>query len=190
LSERKIWLRDPRSWDDSNDSYYLSVYRQKKKLETVLAICFTQTGETYHHWKVFAGSTSGVCVRFERTELLKAIEKERGTSTGCVEYLTVNQRRDQGEPKVKELPFLKRRGYQHEEEFRIIYESKTSKATLDIKIPLSCVRGITLSPWIPYVQYKHVKEMLCAIEGCSKLDIKRSTLTGNKEWKSFADRAK
>ncbi len=35
LSERKITLLDPQSWDDSNDSYYLSLYREKKNLKSV-----------------------------------------------------------------------------------------------------------------------------------------------------------
>jgi hypothetical protein len=74
LSERKITLLDPKSWDDGNDSYYLALYREKRNLKSLLAVCFTQTTETYHHWRVFAGGSSGVCIRFKRTKLLKAID--------------------------------------------------------------------------------------------------------------------
>lgn len=71
LTERKITLVDPQSWDDANDSYYLSLYREKKKLGSVLALCFTQTSERYHHWRVFAHGSGGVCVSFKRSELVK-----------------------------------------------------------------------------------------------------------------------
>jgi len=74
LTERKITLVDPQSWDDANDSYYLSLYREKKKLGSVLALCFTQTSERYHHWRVFAHGSGGVCVSFKRPELVKAVK--------------------------------------------------------------------------------------------------------------------
>lgn len=47
LSERKLTLLDPKSWDDQNDAYYLELYREKKRLSSVLALCFTQASETY-----------------------------------------------------------------------------------------------------------------------------------------------
>ena len=49
LRERKITLLDPETWDDKNDSHFLSVYREKKSFKCVLALCFTQVSETYHH---------------------------------------------------------------------------------------------------------------------------------------------
>jgi hypothetical protein len=44
-------------------------------LKTVLALCFTQATEHYHHWHVFAGGSSGVCIGFDRDALLKAAHK-------------------------------------------------------------------------------------------------------------------
>ncbi len=69
LRERKITLLDPQSCDDSNDSHYLTLYKQKKRLGSVLALCFTQASETYHRWRVFANGASGVCITFNRTAL-------------------------------------------------------------------------------------------------------------------------
>ena len=37
LNARKITLLNPESWDDSNDSYYLSLYKKRKGLKSVLA---------------------------------------------------------------------------------------------------------------------------------------------------------
>ena len=52
LRTRSITLLDPSSWDDKNDSYYLEKYKEKKSLQTVLALCLSTAEETYHHWRV------------------------------------------------------------------------------------------------------------------------------------------
>jgi hypothetical protein len=189
LREHKISLLDPQSWDDSNDSHYLTLYREKKKLKSVLALCFTQADETYHHWRVFAGGSSGVCIRFKRLDLLKAIRKKAGIRTGAVAYLTLAKIRNK-RLATEDLPFLKRYAFEHENEFRMTYESKTIKASkLDIAITLSCIDRITLSPWIHPELAPGLKEMLWSIKGCSTLDIVRSTLIGNEEWKSLGEAA-
>jgi hypothetical protein len=35
LRRRKLTLLDPSSWDDRNDSYYLTLCREKRKLKSV-----------------------------------------------------------------------------------------------------------------------------------------------------------
>jgi hypothetical protein len=189
LRERVITLLDPQTWDDSNDSYYLSLYKEKKKLQCVLALCFTQVSERYHHWRVFADVSSGVCIRFLSAELLKVISNKRGVRLQAVNYLTLEESRRKN-LKSQELPFTKRYPFEDEQEFRIIYESKTENtSTLNIPIPLSCIDGITLSPWIPKELVAHVRDMIRGIDGCSKIKIVRSTLVGNDEWKRIGDHA-
>lgn len=185
LSERKLTLLDPQSWDDSNDSHYLALYREKKNLASVLALCFTAAAETYHHWRVFADGSSGVCVRFKRSEMLRVVKKQAGLRTGIVRYLTLDEIREK-RLAIRELPFLKRWAFENESEFRMMYESKTkSIAKLDIEIPLSCIDRITLSPWIDPALSSYVKQMLKSIKGCGSLEIVRSTLIGNREWKTL-----
>src|SRR5690242_3180718 len=107
LNERKITLLDPDYWDDSNDSYYLRLYRRKKNLGSVLALCFSRASETYHHWRVFANGTSGVCIRFKRAELLRAVKQQTGIRAKPVTYLTLADMRGKSLA-VNDLPFLKR----------------------------------------------------------------------------------
>ena len=184
LSERKITLLDPSSWDDSNDSYFLSKYKQRKKLNSVLVLCFTQKVERYHHWRVFAGSSSGVCIRFKREDLLRSLRRSRkGIIAAAVEYLTLDDIREKP-PEIDHLPFVKRHAFIDECEFRVIYGSRTDRATnLDIPVPLSCISKITLSPWMPEDLEKPMRRMLKSIEGCGSLSINRSTLVSNEEWK-------
>src|SRR5437660_1465029 len=135
LRKSKLTLLDPSSWDDSNDSYYLTLYKEKLKLRSVLALCFTETDERYHYWRVFAPGASGVCVRFSRSGLLAAGGKHTGLQMKAVSYLKVDEIRRR-KLKTADLPFLKRYAFLHESEFRVIYESKKRKLRkLDIGIP-------------------------------------------------------
>lgn len=190
LSNRTITLRDPQSWDDSNDFHFISVYKEKKELKSVLALCFTQAAETYHHWRAFAGNSSGICIEFKRAELLNSLEKKKKHKKGIVirkvEYLTLPQIREK-KLNIDDLPFIKRWGFKDEKEFRIIYESKTEElAALDIPIPLFCISKIFLSPWVHNSLDPKVKRVLRSINGCSDIGVARSTLIGNEEWKDIA----
>jgi hypothetical protein len=189
LTKRKITLLDPKSWDDSNDSHYLSLYKQRNNLKSLLALCFTEADETYHHWRVFAGGTGGVCVRFDRTALLNAFEKHDGIRYEKVRYPTlVDLRRKK--PVTKDLPFIKRYAFEPEDEFRVIFESKVKEhPKLDIAIPLTCITRITLSPWAHKSLSMPMKTLLKSIDGCDSLEIVRSTLVGNEEWKNIGTSA-
>ena len=190
LSERKITLLDPQSWDDRNDSHYLRLYQEKKKLECILALCFTQASETYHHWRVFANGSGGACIHFHRSEFLKAVKKQAGVRTGTVTYKKLKDLRGKSLA-TRQLPFLKRYPFEDESEFRMIYESKTTKIpTLDIAIPLSCIERVTLSPWLNLALSPYVKRMLKSIRGCGGLEISRSTLISNEQWKNLGESAK
>ena len=185
LEEQKLTLLDPISWDDSNDSHYLLVYKNQKRLKTLLAICFTQVAETYHHWRVFASGTSGVCVKFKRAELLNEVEKCAGVKTREVEYLKIKENREK-KPPIDLLPFIKRHAFKDEGEYRVIYESsETDLSKKDISITLSCIAKITLSPWMHESLSNYVKKVIKDIKGCEHIKIVRSTLIGNDKWKAI-----
>jgi hypothetical protein len=187
--KQKITLLDPQTWDDKHDSHYLSVYREKKSLQSVLALCFTQVSETYHHWRVFADGSAGVCITFEREELLKALKKHKGVTTRNVTYLKIDKM-GRKKLKVAELPFLKRYPYGDEREFRAIYESDSTKcSSLDVSIPLESIDRINLSPWTPTALADTLKETIREIPGCRLIKVFRSTLISNERWKSYSDAA-
>ena|SRR5438309_377441 len=189
LTEQKITLLDPQSWDDKNDSRYLDIYRQKKGLASVLALCFTQAGESYHHWRVFADGSSGVCIQFAKSPLIKAVKSEVRVRTGAVRYLKLKELRE-APPRIHELSFLKRFAFEHEKEFRMICESRDQRrATLDVAIPLSTIDRITLSPWLDQNLATPLRHALKSIKGCSNVEIVRSTLIGNREWQEHGESA-
>jgi hypothetical protein len=189
LQRKKITLLDPMTWDDTNDSHFLKIYKQAKNLTCLSALCFSDADETYHHWRVFAGGSSGVRLTFLRQPLLNLVSKVPGISHRKVKYELIEDIRH-SDPLVQDLPFLKRYPYQHEDEYRLIFESEEKpQQAIDIDLPLTLIRSVTLSPWINKRVADAVKEALKCIPTCQKLKVGRSTLIGNDEWMAFGDRA-
>jgi hypothetical protein len=191
LQSKALTLLNPSTWDDGNDKHCLEQYKEKKGLSVLLAACFTDAPETYHHWRVFAGDSSGCCVTFTREALLKRLDASRGVKHGLVKYRTLQQMRTHT-PTIDELLFIKRSGYLDESEFRVIYES--THGTLrkkDISIPITAIEKISFNPWINRSLFTATKQLLLRIDGCSDLSdrIVRSTLTGNADWKEIVEDA-
>src|SRR5438045_1515201 len=67
LAKKRITLLSPDTWEDRNDAYYL--YQQELRFRSVLAICFSMTSETFHHWRIFSHGVSGVCIEFDKARL-------------------------------------------------------------------------------------------------------------------------
>ena len=191
LKHRRITLLDPGTWDDTNDSYYLLKYKERKQLKSVLALCMTQADETYHHWRVFSHGSAGVCISFHRDKLLASLRSQPGMIVKKVGYRKVREARQQvSPPKIADLPFLKRAAFEAEQEVRAVYESNNKEVRfLDVEIDLGSILRITLSPWIHNRLKSATKEAISAIPGCENLDVRRSTLVGNAEWKKLGDKA-
>jgi hypothetical protein len=186
LSKRQLTLISPIKWDDRNDSYYLELYKQKRKLKTLLALCFTSKAETYHLWKVFSDGIGGVCIQFNKEKLLEAFDAEDEIGYGPVEYAWIRDLKSHP-PELEELPYLKRKQYEDEGEFRVIYESSTHEVSAkSVALPRSAIEKINLSPWVPDAVASSVRRVIQGIPGCSKLRISKTTLVENKVWKDIA----
>ena len=186
LHTKKITLLNPASWDDKNDAHFMSEYKRKLGAETVLAICFAKSTETYHHWRVFSNGPDGVCIEFHKDSLLSTFKGNANVRVGNIKYMLIDTLREKGAISIKKLPFLKRKPYKDEREYRVIYvDSKASYQTKDFSIDLSCIKRITLSPWMAPAFRNSVVKTLKSIEQCGNLEIVRSTLTGNSEWRAL-----
>ncbi len=185
LSNKKLTLLDPQSWEDKNDSYYLSLYKTKMGLKSVLALCFTEAGETYHHWKVFCGTSDGVCLQFEKDKLLECFDGITGIKKDNVTYKKIKEARSTRLTREK-LPFLKRHPFKDEKEYRLIFESDLEElASKDVPISLSSISKIIFNPWIPKSVCNSVKMVIKEIDGCKKIRLSRTTLVDNEEWKKI-----
>jgi hypothetical protein len=189
LLNNRLTLRDPASWEDKNDSYFLETFKKKRGLESVLALCFAEAPETYQHWKIYSGNTSGVCIEFYKDKLLSHFNPKDGFVRRPVKYKIFDKLRDQS-PTIADLPFIKRYAYRGEQEFRIIYPSPDKKIEFKyVTIYPEDIRMITLNPWIDETNFHSIKLIIGNIEGYKGINIRSSTIIGNNEWKMIADNA-
>ena len=186
LIKKRITLLNPSSWEDKNDLQLLEQYQKEKKFKSVFALCFTEKSATYHHWKVFAGGSDGVCIEFNKTKLLKYFKKNHGFTYDKVRYYFVRDSLDS-----EKTQFAKLKPFEDDHEFRIVYGSKNKKESCKyIKIDLDCINRVTLSPWMPSTCASVLKQLLKSIKDCHNLKICESTLTHNSIWSKAASKSK
>lgn len=184
LHRKKLTLLNPDTWDDRNDSYYLNHYKENNNLKTLLALCFTEGKEAFHHWKIYSGNESGVRITFKKKELIKHFENNPNILMREVNYSTI--RGVDTNPQLSDLPFLKRKVFKDETEFRIIYQdSDFDYSSKEFDIVLSCIDRITLSPWLPKDLLNSLKKTINSIDGCDKMKVFKSSLIDNNEWKKI-----
>jgi hypothetical protein len=189
LRTQSLTLLSPSSWDDKNDSHFMSLYKERRRLSCLAALCFSRATETYHHWRVFAGHSSGVCVQFHTDALLESLSKYEGLLAKPVSYRTLPALRKHP-PRIGQLPFVKRAGFKDEKEFRLVFQSFADlDGPVSFEIPLRTIDRIVLSPWLNKALRDHLTHVLKAIPGCNGISIVRSTLVANDEWRAIGDGA-
>lgn len=145
LQNKAISLLDPASWDDRNDTYFMDHYKSQKNLKTLLALCFAEASETYHHWKIFSSGFDGVCIEFDKNNLVAAMEKEAVIMADFVDYYQIKDLKA-SPPLLERLIFAKRFPYTDEKEFRVVYQDKSE--SLPAKdFPIGTVK-LTYCPYI------------------------------------------
>lgn len=187
LFRKRITLLSPEAWEDRNDAYYLERYRKEMKFGSVLAICFSLKKETFHHWRVFSSGSCGVCIEFNKAKLLQSIANQKGFRSANVTYPLISQLQ-RNPPELETWPFLKRKPFEDEKEFRIIYESKTENLReKHIDIEIASIQKVTLSPWLPDPVADSVTKLIKQNDGCGALKVNRSSLINNAAWREIID---
>lgn len=187
LSNMRLTLLDPKSWDDCNDAYFMSRFREKKKYDNLFAMCFSGTSETYHHWRVFSSGSSGVCLVLNRKPLEGLINQNGLLEFKQVRYVNIDVL-ESNPPAIEDMPFVKRSAFKDEAEFRLIYKSRGAiKLSHHFSIQCNCINRIVLSPWMPKELSDATINLLNKIEGCENVKIFPSSLIENERWKRVGD---
>lgn len=182
LKEKRLTLVNPSGWVDKNDSFYLEQYKIGCKAKSVLALCFSEAGETYHHWRVFTQGSDGICIHFRRDSLIEAIDTAKTILHGRVRYIQMSKAKA---PKLDRLPFLKRFPYRDELEYRLVHVDMEHESPVKfVPIPLDSIEKITLSPWLPINLVDAVAETIRLVANCS-IRISTTTLLENRRWKNL-----
>jgi hypothetical protein len=189
LRRKELPLLDPQSWDDRNDRYFMSLYKEAKSLNGLYGLCAAICSETYHHWRVFTSAAEGACIEIKRSALENQLKKIGGVRYGEIKYLKLEQAEKLGPNDIDKLPFIKRWGFSPEVEYRIIAESSEGQAqSISFDFPIRLINSIHLNPWMPKSIAESIVQSIREIEGCSKLEIKKSYLTDSARWKKVGDR--
>jgi Protein of unknown function (DUF2971) len=191
LRTQSITLLNPATWDDKNDAYFMAEYKRLKRAKTVLALCFAERAETYHHWRVFSHGSDGVCIEFDKDKLLSTFKNDKHIRQSYVSYKMLRELSKMKAVDVDELPFLKRYPYEDECEYRVVYVDTGEAAEFaDYDLTIGWIKRVTLSPWMSKALAQSVKETIKSIEGCSRLVVTRSTLVDNEAWKKVTTRVR
>ncbi len=184
LRNRELTLLSPMTWDDTNDRGTLAHYAERRELKTLVGACFSQAIETYHHWKVFAPGSAGVCIYYFKDKLLEAVPK-KDFSHRLVDYKSPTELLA-SYAQLTDMPFTKAEAYRDEIEYRIIYSSKTESLRYKtISIDLGVIRAIVLSPWMAPTLFEATKETLLSIDGCEDISITQSNVVANEAWLQY-----
>ena len=151
-------------------------------------LCFTEVGETYHHWRVFSPGSCGICIRFNKESLLEHLSHKTSIRAGPAQYKMMDHVRTAA-LSVDDLPFLKRYAFRDEREFRLVYDSKRTLDTKDFSLPLECIDRITINPWVNERLSEAIWETIRGLEGCENLAVGQSSLINNREWKKLGAKA-
>ena len=198
LSKKRLVLLDPTRWEDKNDSYYMRLYKNKSKRDTFLALCFVQyksnrqVAEKYNHWKIYSGDNDGICIQFKKDEIIKHFTASLGNNfrSGDVQYYTISELEkldEKNKVHLCNLPFLKRKAFSDETEYRFIYEDDEKIENKSVSIPLKIISKITFNPWIRESVYKSVCEVIRKIKDCEDIKIKRSTCLEYERWQNVGN---
>lgn len=108
LVRKQLPLLDPQTWDDRNDRYFMSLYKEKRELGGLYGLCAATCSETYHHWRVFTGTADGACLELRRQPLEAMLRELEGVRFGEVDYLHLDKVEELTPKDVQRLPFVKR----------------------------------------------------------------------------------
>ncbi len=181
LRNKRLAFLNPDKWDDRNDAEFMRLYRNKSGSEGLKALCCTESGETYHHWKVFTQSTDGCFIEIDRRPLLNSIGGNQHYRADAVDYVRLDEIKisDYG---IASLPFLKRAGFRPEQEYRIIYEGPCDDDVHFLDIELAWINRIVLNPWLAPSIFEAVAATLREISGKPDLRVVASKLTNSQTW--------
>lgn len=195
LEEGGLALRDPSSWEDKNDLHFLELYKTRRKLKSLLVLCFAEAPETYLHWKIFTykvkdkDKNEGVCIGFNKERLLEKIDKDKSLVHDYVAYKTIKEMRKRGLA-IEDLPFLKRYAYVDEQEYRILYKSSDEKLeTRYIPIVPEDIEFIDINPWANKTEINAMKLQIKSVWGFENIKLRPSTITDNSGWKQLGESA-
>jgi hypothetical protein len=180
LGRGYLLLGSAESWEDRNDAASVEAFcRLKGQGIEARVICLAEDEEVITHWKTYA--SKGCCIQFNTGVLLNYLEK-LGTDFlhDFVDYKPMEELTAGflGKLPLDKFPFLKRRAYECEREYRVVWFGK-KREVKNARIPLEkgIVAYITLAPDLP-----NREKIQKSLEKKYGIEVKLSRITKNDDW--------
>ena len=186
LQNQVIILGNPMYWEDKNDAFLISQYVEKLDLENLFVSCFTTCGDAYHFWKIYASRPTGICVTYNTSKIIEAIKKDIQASEFRFEKVNYENMHDlsRRESPIEEYPFIKRQAFSAEDEYRLIFSSRTCIPLRTLKIEDTFIE-IILSPTLNDFYLKEYKELISSRISLPSNKIRKSTILESDRWKKI-----
>jgi len=146
------------------------------------AMCLTMAKKTFHHWQVFAGDSAGVCVFFRRDPFIAMFDGNSNVIHGPAEYVELPRIASVDASDIHLLPFLKRRGFIDEAEYRIIGFSPEEEPAIHVALNPRAVSKIAFSPFVRPTLVASAKKVINGLTGWGDLRVRHSKLTDSQTW--------
>ena len=146
LENKRLFLGDPNSWEDKNDAKLMELFKEARGYAAIRVTCLTASADRYHFWDIFGEKERGVCLWFDRVQLLDDISHDPNLCAGEVQYYMPESLETKT---VDHLPFAKRAQYADEREFRVLrcYQ-KGEEVKGALRFRPSSLKGVYLNPWL------------------------------------------
>ena len=146
LCREALHLGDPSCWPDKNDRELIQFYLSKTDTKAIRSTCLTSAPDRYHFWAIFGEEALGVCLWFCSEELQKDIDGDKTLQQGKVIY---KHQDSMGKITTEEIPFLKRKQYGDEQEFRVLRKFRdNSPQDTWFKFSPCSLKKIYLNSWL------------------------------------------
>jgi hypothetical protein len=181
LDSKTLRFGDPEAWIDENDAASIHAFRRKKGAARAGVICLAAGLEQIHHWNTYA--PQGCRIEFDEHQFEAEISP---LLCGFVHYYSS---KDLSAASLRgtetdELPFIKRRPYEGEQEYRIIWYGGAGETVPEI-IVKDHIHSITLFPNISTPEFEAIKEKLKTKYQIET--VNRSRLLKSDDWISKFD---
>jgi Protein of unknown function (DUF2971) len=186
IKNNRITLLSPETWFDQNDTFGLREYAKRMGDGSAYALCMTEEAETGHHWQLFAGTSHGVCIQFDRDEFIEFLNGlKRPILHGSVRYMSLNDIRNIKPIETEILPFLKRETFKDENEYRLIAweDDFLDEGSYSIPMPANLIKKIILGPRMPRKLAETLKDIACSFDGCDEISFAVSRVHNNASWR-------
>jgi len=186
LQNNVVILGNPLNWDDKNDYFLIGQYVEHHSLNNLFVSCFTTFCDAYHFWKIYASSATGICVTYDTTKIIDAINNDSQSKEFRFDKVKYESMSDlsKREVPIEDYPFIKRVAYKSEEEYRLIFSSKNAIPYRTIKVN-DAISKIVLSPKIRDIYSNEYIKLICSNKNIQESQIHKSTILESDRWKQI-----